>query len=192
MRDPKYAQEIALKGGIAQVQARAKMAEQDNKGKNDRLTDDTRSENDIKVEGVRQQGRLSLSAADASNSIKVNRSKASGDGEVKPKDQLASIDSQRREIQEKRELLFREYQEALGDDTLDDDQKKVVHASYEKQVAGLNAASTDLGRQRKILESKVSLNGDAPTKTKGLSSAKSASKAPGAKPGTKTPTISGW
>lgn len=192
LRDPKYAQELALKGGIAQVQARAKMAEQDNKGKNDRLTEGVKSKNERQLEEDRQKGRMSLSAANASNSIKVNRSKASGDGEVKPKDQLASIDSQRREIQDNRELLFREYQEALGDDTLDDDQKKVVRASYERQVAGLNAASTDLGRQRKILESKVSLNGDAPAKTKGLSSAKSASKAPGAKPGTKTPTISGW
>lgn len=192
LRNPEFALKVEHERQIKLISTNAKIAEQDNKGNNDRLTEGVKSKNERQLEEDRQKGRMSLSAADASNSIKVNRSKASGDGEVSPKDQLASIDSQRREIQDNRELLFREYQEALEDDTLDDDQKKVVRASYEKQVADLNAASTDLGRQRKILESKVSLNGDAPAKTKGLSSAKSASKAPGAKPGTKTPTISGW
>lgn len=82
------------------------------------------------------------------------------DANVSPKDQLAAIDQQRKQLRDSQLALLKEW-ELMGKDVTDDQQREQLKAAYLEQKRKIDDADVELGRQRDRVSQRLRLR-DAP------------------------------
>lgn len=135
--------------------------------------------------------RLVEIGAHGSEARKTHASNLAEGGTIRPRDQIAAIDSERKDLRDQQTALFKDYTQQLKDPSLDDAQKGNLNSAYEAQVARLNEQLSDLGNRRKKVFAALNLSDDAGAATNLASGAKPSSKSAGKKAATQ-PTISNW
>ncbi len=168
------------------------MSEQNNKASNDQETHRQELAGRKEIVGLETAGRMKVKGM-VSGDARLRHDDEEGDpglDGIKPRDMIASIDSDRKGIQERRSALFKDYQQGLKDLRPGDRQGAAsLSAAYERQVSQLDAENSELNRRREKVADRLGLSSKSSKSTQSNGQGLSSKATSATKP---TTTVTNW
>lgn len=152
VRDPAKVAEYESKSLLERMEADEKIRAEIEKQKAVRQT--KTHESGLRLEEIAAQGKQNRQTIAARGA--EDRRTDDGAGQVKPRDMVAALDSERKDLRDRQQALFKEYQQNMKDAETPEE-RAAVRQAYDRMSREIDTALSDLDQKRKRLSERIGL-----------------------------------
>lgn len=152
VRDPAKVAEYESKSLLERMEADEKIRAEIEKQKAVRQT--KTHESGLRLEEIAAQGKQNRQTIAARGA--EDRRTDDGAGQVKPRDMVAALDSERKDLRDRQQALFKEYQQNMKDAETPEE-RAAVRQAYDRMSREIDTSLSDLDQKRKRLSERIGL-----------------------------------